>query len=239
MIGAILSGQAATLPTPWRPLVLTDSMDATWQNNASPRVSSTAQTADGWITLALQNKAPAADYPSAMAYRRWAIRDASGLPLADIPDGAILQILIERDTTGWPGSTAQATVGLGLVDLDGDPTDPAAVGLFMGLRTTAAGASYTLIAGDTTAATTTTTTTQTTRAVLLTSPAQTLFAVAGAFNAAGAAVAATQYGLSPGTISGSRRLVLTAGCNSTADSGPHAVKFRAWYALGQTQPYPW
>jgi hypothetical protein len=236
----ILPGQSPTLPGPWLPIRLAESLDSAWQQNVAPvRVSASSQDADGWITLALQNPSPAADFPSKAAYRRFALRLPDGSPLTQVATGSLVQVLIQRDVTGWPGSTAQATIGLGLIDRDGDITHASAVGLLAGIRTPSAASTCTLIAGSPTAASAVTSVASSRAAgLLLTTEAQTLLAAVAGYSGS-TIVSAAQYGITPGTVTGNRRLVLTAGCNSTAANGPHAVCFRAWYQIMSARSLPW
>lgn len=242
MIGPILSGQAPARSPAWRPLLFSGSLDSSWQNNASPRVSASAQDAEGWITLALQNKAPAADYPAACAYRRWLLRDSSGLPydLSDAPTGWTLALALERDTSGWPGSTAQATVGLGLVDRSGDPTHVSAAGLMVGIRTPAAASTFTMICGSmTTAAFRTTVSGTVVWGTMIGTPTQIGFAACASLSGTTATDGSSAALPGAGTTTGQRQIVLTVGCNSTSDNGPHAVRFRAWFSLISASGVPW
>ena len=242
IVRGIVPGASPTPPAPFRLLRLAESTDATWQNNATVRVSASSQDADGWITLALQNPSPAADFPAKMAYRRWPILSPDGSPVdaATMDPARSLLLLIQRHPSGWPGSTAQETIGLGVIDRAGDVTHASAVGLLLGVRTPAAAATYTIIAGSPTAAASASGVTGS-RAIAsaLVTPTQITYMAAAAALADGSAVGGTAYGNTPGTTSGVRALALCAGCNSSAASGPHAVKFRAWYALMETETLPW
>jgi len=245
MIGPIISGAGSNGPLPWRQLRLRDSIDADWRQNVTPfRVTSQSQDADGWITLDLENSTPIVDFPPEAAYLRFNFSDSSGFQYPAGPGenqfGWQLNVLLQRDETVWVGSAAQETVYLGVIDHDGELDAVGVKGIMMGIRTTAATAANTLIAGDMTSAQPFAgSTAQRIYSVFLTSGTQTNYCFAGGFDADNVAVSSTNWG-SFDTFTGNRKIVLAVGCNSTANDGPHPVRFRVFYLWTQVQnPIPW
>jgi hypothetical protein len=238
MVGGIFAGGAPAQPVPWRLLRLADAREAAWDGAA--KVQTEAQDADGWITLGLRNDSPAADFPAKMAFHTFQILNADGSPAdpESLAPGRVIVALIQRDPTAWPGSAAQETVAVGIVDRDGDVAHASAVGLLLGMRTASASTSCTLITGSPTAATTAASTTPRAAASLTISPTQGGAVVTAGLTEAGAIVAGDFSG-SVSSATGPRRLVLATGCNSSTNNGPHPVRFRVWYAFLAANEYPW
>jgi len=184
------------------------------------------------------------DYPPQAAYLRFNFSDASGFQYPAGPGdnqfGWQLNVLLQRDESVWVGSAAQETVYVGVIDSDGELDAGGANGIMMGIRTPAAATTSTLIAGDMVAAQAFTgSTAQRIYSVFLTSPTQTNYCFAGGFNADNEGVSGTNWG-SYTAKTGNRKIVLAVGCNSTANDGPHPVRFRVFYLWTQVQnPLPW
>lgn len=238
--GPIIAG-APPIGVPWVPVRLSASI-AGWEGNTAPvRVSSASQDANGWITLALANPAPAADYPGTSAFLRFPILGPDRLPvdLAALSAGWTMAVMIERDTVGWPGSAAQETIGFGVVDHDGDVSDAAAIGLIIGMRTPAAAATATVIAGTPVHGNS-----QSGVAggrvwgTLTGTPTQLGVGIAVGLSGAQAQSGLIDGPTPPGVYAGGLALALTAGCNSTTNNGPHPVRFRAWYQFVPPTAYP-
>lgn len=238
MVPGIVSGASPAQPVPWRLLRLADALEATWAGAA--KVQTSAQDADGWITLGLRNNSPIADYPAKMAFRTFEILSPDGSPVDPdtLSPASTIVVLLQRDTTAWPGSTAQATVALGIVDHDGDVSDAAAGGVLLGIRTASVSASCTLIAGTPTTATAQTSTGSRAAGLSGVLPAQIGAMIVAGMTEGGSAVAG-DFAASFTAATGSRRIVVAAGCNTTTNNGPHPVRFRAWYALLAAGEYPW
>ena len=79
MVGGIFAGVAPAQPVPWRLLRLTDAREQAWDGAA--KVQTQDQDADGWITLGLRNDAPAADFPSKMAFHTFPFLLPDGSPI--------------------------------------------------------------------------------------------------------------------------------------------------------------
>ena len=242
MIGPILGGAAASPPLPWRMLRLGSSQQGgTWANNTSPvRVSSSSQDADGWITLDLENPSPSGGAPDVSAWLSWPILDSSGLPLdtSTLTPARVVLVLLQRDTDAWPGSSANELIGLGVVDNDGDPTALGS-GLLIGMMTPAAASDYTLIGATLTSADSTPNCPGSRAAgYCIVTPGQNVMVVAGAQTQQGDVVGG-QLAFDLQAPTGARRITMIATCASTADDGPHAVRFRAWYAVLSTASLPW
>lgn len=242
MIGPILGGAAATPPIPWRMLRLGSSQQGgVWQDNTSPvRVSSASQDAEGWITLDLENPSPIGGTPDVSAWLSWPILDSSGLPFDTSTLGTtkVLLFLLQRDTTGWAGSAAGELVGLGVVDNDGDPTAGGS-GLLIGISTPAAAADYTLIAATLASANSQSNVPGSRLAgYAIVTPTQHIVSFAGGQDQAGNVVNGTET-LALSSHTGAQRICMIASCASTANNGPHAVRFRAWYAPLSTGSLPW
>jgi hypothetical protein len=238
MVGGIFAGVAPAQPVPWRLLRLADAREQAWDGAA--KVQTESQDADGWITLGLRNNAPAADFPSKMAFHSFPFLNPDGSPVdtATLAPGRVIVFLLQRDTTAWPGSVAQETVAIGTVDRDGDIADAAAAGVLVGIRTTSASTSCSLISGTPTTASATAAAASRAYGALVVTPTQAGAMLTVAMTEDGTRVAGN-LAASLSTPVGARRIVLVAGCNSSTDNGPHPVRFRAWYALLASDGYPW
>lgn len=197
-------------------------------------MSSTVQTADGWLELDLENPSPT----GLEGYRRWVLRDLAGLAVDDagqLDQAGILRVRLEVDWTG----TAGETVAIGLCDEDGD-LSTAGGWIAVAYRTASSGASVVSqaagspmnddpVGGPVSAL----------DAVFLPVRDQIGALVVGAladpFN--GTIVGGGSNG-SGSPTSGPRRLVISVSCDTDDDDGPHPVRVRAWYAWIPGLPVP-
>lgn len=225
--GGLVGGGPGPLAAgyPWRLLRLGDSLDATWQGGGAARVSSTVQTADGWLELDLENPSPT----GLEGYRRWVLRDLAGLAVDDagqLDQSGILRIRLEVDWTG----TAGETVAIGLCDEDGD-LSIAGGWIAVAYRTASGGASVVTQAVGSSLTDSPVGGAVSALDVVLLPPAGQVGAVivgalADPFN--GTIVGGGTNG-SGSPTSGPRRLVISVSCDTDDDDGPHPVRFRAWY----------
>lgn len=242
MIGGIVRGMvpgaSPAQPVAWRLLRLADALEATWAGAA--KVQTESQDGDGWITLGLRNNAPAADFPAKMAFHTYPILNPDGSPVdpSTLSPARVIVVLLQRDTTAWPGSVAQETVAVGMVDQDGDIADAAAAGVLVGIRTTSASLSCSLISGTPTTASATATAASRAFGSVVVTPTQAGAMITAGMDEDGVRLAGN-LAASLSIVVPARRIVLVAGCNSATDNGPHPVRFRAWYAVLPSAGYPW